>query len=65
MNVIVVTGAAKGLGAAISKRFAQQGDVVVLVDIDAIALDDTVSVLKQAGCSVYKRVCDEIGRAHV
>lgn len=58
MNVIVVTGAAKGLGAAISKRFAQQGDIVVLVDIDAIALDDTVSVLKQAGCSVYKRVCD-------
>ena len=41
-KVAVVTGGAKGIGAAISQRFAQEGMQVVVADLDQDALDDLV-----------------------
>ncbi len=46
-RVAVITGAAKGIGAAAAKRFAQSGMRLVLFDKDEAALQATASRLKQ------------------
>ena len=48
-RVAVVTGAASGLGWAMSKRFAGAGMKVVLADIEADRLDAAVGELRAAG----------------
>jgi len=44
-KVVVITGAAKGIGRAIALRCAGEGADVVLVDRDQAALDDTAKTL--------------------
>jgi NAD(P)-dependent dehydrogenase (short-subunit alcohol dehydrogenase family) len=48
-RVAVVTGAASGLGLAMSNRFAQAGMKVVLADVEADRLDAAVRELRTAG----------------
>jgi NAD(P)-dependent dehydrogenase (short-subunit alcohol dehydrogenase family) len=48
-RVAVVTGAASGLGLAMSNRFAQAGMKVVLADVEAGALDAAVRELRAVG----------------
>ena len=45
----VVTGGASGIGRAMAERFAAEGMRVVVADIDAPALDETVADLRAAG----------------
>jgi len=45
----IVTGAAGDLGGAVVRRLAAQGDRVVLVDLDATALDATLATLPGEG----------------
>lgn len=42
---VLVTGAAKGIGAAIAARFAAEGERVILADRDAAALNETAAAL--------------------
>jgi NAD(P)-dependent dehydrogenase (short-subunit alcohol dehydrogenase family) len=42
---VLVTGAAKGIGAAIAARFAAEGERVILADRDATALNETAAAL--------------------
>ena len=48
-KVIVVTGAARGLGAAMAKRLAAHGSKLALVDLDAESIANTVSTCNDAG----------------
>jgi meso-butanediol dehydrogenase / (S,S)-butanediol dehydrogenase / diacetyl reductase len=54
-KVVLVTGAASGLGRAASLRFAAEGAMVCAVDINADGLDDTVGRIIEAGgvCSSH------------
>ncbi|MFP3897032.1 MAG: 3-oxoacyl-ACP reductase FabG [Anaerolineales bacterium] len=45
----IVTGAAKGIGRAISLRLTEEGAVVVAADIDENGLQDTVYQIEEAG----------------
>jgi NAD(P)-dependent dehydrogenase (short-subunit alcohol dehydrogenase family) len=54
----VVTGAASGLGLAMSSRFAQAGMKVVLADIEADRLDAAVGELRTAGHDAIGVVTD-------
>jgi NAD(P)-dependent dehydrogenase (short-subunit alcohol dehydrogenase family) len=54
----VVTGAAKGIGAAIARKLVQDGFHVVAVDLDAIALDALVASLNGNATSVVGDVGD-------
>lgn len=59
-KVVLVTGAASGLGRAASVRFAQEGAQVCLVDINAAGLSETARTITDAGglCANY---CGDLG----
>ena len=59
-RVVVVTGAAQGIGAAIARRFAEEEATLVLVDLDAARLRETASRLPgSAPLCVHADVTDE------
>lgn len=57
-RVSVVTGGALGIGGATSRRLAADGDVVVLVDLDAEAAGVTAAEITAAGGRVHCVVGD-------
>jgi NAD(P)-dependent dehydrogenase (short-subunit alcohol dehydrogenase family) len=48
-KVVVITGAAGGIGQAAAVRFASEGAHVVAVDVDPSQLDATMDLVKEAG----------------
>ncbi|WP_055589981.1 SDR family NAD(P)-dependent oxidoreductase [Peterkaempfera griseoplana] len=49
--VVVVTGAAGGIGAALARRFAAEGAAgLLLADLDAAAVEDLAGELDRGGC---------------
>lgn len=64
-QVAVVTGAARGIGAAIAKRFALEGAKVVVSDADPMAGDASVGAIKEAGGEARFIACDVTDRAQV
>ncbi len=57
-KIAVVTGAAKGIGLAISTKLAGQGARVFMVDVDDAELTTAVTAMRQQGHNVHKVVCN-------
>ncbi len=57
-HVVAVTGAASGLGLAVSEVVAMNGAHVVMADIDRKALDVAAEELRAAGCKVEMMLTD-------
>src|SRR5215472_9116091 len=51
-RVAVVTGAASGIGFALSERFCQEGMRVVMADVEEPALDEAADLLASRGAEV-------------
>lgn len=57
-KIAIVTGGAKGIGLAISKKLAAQGATVTILDVDQNALDNAVAEIKKVNPDVKWRMCD-------
>ncbi len=64
-RVAVVTGAASGMGLAISRRLARQGDTVGLLDLDGPAVNRLADELRRDGAKVVATSVDVVDRAAV
>ncbi|MEL6343222.1 MAG: SDR family NAD(P)-dependent oxidoreductase [Myxococcota bacterium] len=62
-KVAVITGAASGIGAALSAALAQRGCRLALVDIQAERLADTAKTARGLGATVSTHVIDVSNRA--
>jgi NAD(P)-dependent dehydrogenase (short-subunit alcohol dehydrogenase family) len=61
----IVTGAAKGMGAAITMTLAQGGADIVLTARDISALDEVASEVRKLGRQAHVVACDVIDEAQV
>ena len=52
-QVVLITGAARGIGRSVADRLANDGHHLALNDIDARGLSHAVSQLKEAGHQVF------------
>jgi 2-hydroxycyclohexanecarboxyl-CoA dehydrogenase len=64
-RVAVVTGAASGMGSAISRHLADRGHRVALLDLDADAVQQTADTLAAGGASTLAAPVDVSDRAAV
>src|SRR5262245_23444653 len=64
-QVGLVTGAASGIGAATVRLFAQQGMHVVVLDIDADRVDETVAAIEAAGGTATAAIADVADRSMI
>ena len=57
-RVAVVTGAARGIGAAVALRLAKDGNAVAVLDLDEASCADTVKAIENAGGRALAVGCD-------
>ncbi|MFD0547052.1 SDR family NAD(P)-dependent oxidoreductase [Streptomyces mexicanus] len=62
---VVVTGAARGIGAASARRLAEEGARVLLTDVDGDAAAGTAAALRDSGLSARAHPCDVADRTSV
>ncbi|TYO99409.1 3-oxoacyl-[acyl-carrier protein] reductase [Geothermobacter ehrlichii] len=64
-RVVLITGAGQGIGAAIARRFAADGERLALVDVNAEQLQGFAAELEAAGCDVLPVCADITDKARV
>ena len=57
-KVVLITGAASGIGRASAERIAGEGGRLYLLDVDAAGLEETAKRCAQLGADAATRVCD-------
>ncbi|MEU6478709.1 SDR family NAD(P)-dependent oxidoreductase [Streptomyces sp. NPDC047017] len=62
---VLVTGAARGIGAATARRLAEEGARVYATDVDGAAAERTAAALRERGLEVRAAECDVADRASV
>ncbi|GAA2273579.1 SDR family NAD(P)-dependent oxidoreductase [Streptomyces atrovirens] len=62
---VLITGAARGIGAATAARFAEEGARVLVTDADPDEAERTASALRERGLAADSFACDVTDRATV
>jgi len=62
---VLVTGAARGIGAAVARRLAEEGARVLLTDADPREVVKTATALREQGLTAEALACDVADRAAV
>lgn len=64
-KVVLITGAASGIGRATAERLAQEGASLVLTDVNAEGLEETAETCRGLGATVLSMVSDVSDEASV
>jgi 3-oxoacyl-[acyl-carrier protein] reductase len=64
-RVAIVTGGARGIGAAVARRLAEDGMAVAVLDLDASACEPVVEQIRAAGGSALAVGCNVADEAEV
>jgi 3-oxoacyl-[acyl-carrier protein] reductase len=64
-KVSLITGAAQGIGLATALKFAQEGAIVVVCDLQQVAVDEAVQQCQALGAQAVDYVMDVTQRAAV
>ena len=64
-KIVLVTGAAKGIGLATVKRLLKKNAKVILWDFQPEDLENAVKSLKAEGHDVFSQVCDVTNKEQV
>lgn len=64
-RVVVVTGAAAGIGLGIAKRFAQDGHPTAMLDVQSDLLEREADLLRASGARVLTRTVDVASREQI
>ncbi|MEU1042479.1 SDR family NAD(P)-dependent oxidoreductase [Streptomyces sp. NPDC005551] len=62
---VLITGAARGIGAATARRLAEEGAAVLVTDIDTAEAERTAGAIRAAGGRAEAFLCDVAERASV
>jgi NAD(P)-dependent dehydrogenase (short-subunit alcohol dehydrogenase family) len=62
---VLLTGAARGIGAAAARRLAEEGAAVLLTDRDGTVVEETAAGLREQGLSARALACDVADRSAV
>ncbi|WP_128436529.1 SDR family NAD(P)-dependent oxidoreductase [Streptomyces cyaneus] len=62
---VLITGAARGIGAAVARRLAEEGARVLVTDVDGPEAEKTASKLRESGLTARASACDVADRASV
>ncbi|MEU1598123.1 SDR family NAD(P)-dependent oxidoreductase [Streptomyces sp. NPDC005708] len=62
---VLITGAARGIGAATARRFAAEGARVLVTDVDMAAAETTAGAVRESGGRAEAFPCDVADRASV
>ena len=57
-KVVVVTGAASGMGRAYAVEFAKEGAILSLCDVDEVGLAETVALARAEGADTFSQLVD-------
>ncbi len=57
-QVVLITGAAGGIGSALAHRYARAGARLILLDLDDIGLDRLATEMTESGAEAVTLVCD-------
>ena len=57
-KVVLITGAASGIGRASAERIASEGGKLFLLDVDAAGLEETAKRCAELGADVATQICD-------
>lgn len=52
MKTIIITGAARGIGAELALRYAEQDVSLGLLDLDSVELEKTAQACRESGATV-------------
>src|SRR4051794_27904007 len=64
-KVVLVTGAASGIGRATVERLAAEGATVACLDVQADAVEEVAAAAREAGADARAWVCDVADEASV
>ncbi|MEO8630559.1 MAG: beta-ketoacyl-ACP reductase [Betaproteobacteria bacterium] len=64
-KVSIITGAGRGIGQATALKFAQEGAIVIVCDLDRPSVDETVAVVQHAGAEALGFLVNVTDRASI